>query len=365
MQLLVTSESVHNVLCIMSGDQRRRKDEVRASAAMSVHRAKGPQMSSSADPFLALGTFSADGDGTFPGLVLEDRVVDLRPVFGDEVTTLELLKAWDGDLGRLTDLAAKRPNGALPLSDLKPEIPVQPRQVLCAGANYTRHVSEMAFGALKRGGDPRADDELRVAARQIAEDLKNGEPFIFAGLPSALSGAHDDVVLWGPGEHHDWELELAVVIGRGGRNIPRERAMEHIAGYTISNDISTRDLLARPGFPMSDLVMTKSRPTFFPTGPYVVPRQAVVDHRQLRITLRVNGNVMQDESVDDLMHDLDSLVAYASAAVELFPGDLLLTGSPAGNAGHYGDRWLRPGDLIEGEISGIGRQRNRCVAPPR
>jgi 2,4-didehydro-3-deoxy-L-rhamnonate hydrolase len=89
----------------------------------------------------------------------------------------------------------------------------------------------------------------------------------------------------------------------------------------------------------------------------------VANHRQLRIRLKVNGTVMQDELVDDLMHDIDKLVAYASTAAELYPGDLLLTGSPAGNAGHHGSRWLRPGDLIEGEIAGLGTQRNHCIAP--
>jgi 2-keto-4-pentenoate hydratase/2-oxohepta-3-ene-1,7-dioic acid hydratase in catechol pathway len=316
----------------------------------------------SGGPFLALGTFSLNGDEPFPGIVVEDRVVDLRPLLGDDVTTRGLLEAWAGDMHRMSELAA-RENAGLPLASVRSHAPVSSRQILCAGANYRRHVREMAFGALKGGGDPRSDDELRDAARQIAEDLSNGPPFIFAGLPSALAGAEDDVVLWGPGTQHDWELELAVVIGRGGRNIPRDRAMEHVAGYTISNDISTRDMLTRPGFPMSDLVMTKSRPTFFPTGPYIVPRHAVSDHRQLRIRLQVNGTVMQDELVDDLMHDIDSLVAYASTAVELYPGDLLLTGSPAGNAGHHGSRWLRPGDVIEGEIAGLGTQRNRCVAP--
>jgi 2,4-diketo-3-deoxy-L-fuconate hydrolase len=314
--------------------------------------------------FFALGTFSSDGGEPFAGLVVEDQVVDLRAKLGKAVSTRQLLEEWGGELEGLADLADTNGDGAWPLSALRPEIPVQSRQVLCAGANYAKHVKEMAFGALKASGDARSDDELSDAARDIAEGLRHGTPFVFAGLPSALTGAQDDIVLWGPGEQHDWELELAVVIGRGGRNIPRDRAMEHVAGYTISNDISTRDLLARPGFPMSDLVMTKSRPTFFPTGPYIVPRRAVPDHRALRLTLRVNGEVMQDELVDDLMHDLDSLVAYASMAAELFPGDLLLTGSPAGNAGHHGNRWLRPGDVIESEIAGLGRQRNQCVAPP-
>jgi 2,4-didehydro-3-deoxy-L-rhamnonate hydrolase len=115
---------------------------------------------------------------------------------------------------------------------------------------------------------------------------------------------------------------------------------------------------------MTDFIMTKSRPTFFPTGPYIVPREFVPDPRALRVHLTVNGAVMQDAFVDDIIYGVEDLVSYASTTAQLLPGDLLLTGSPAGNAGHHGNRWLRPGDVIEGEITGLGRQRNLCVAPP-
>jgi 2-keto-4-pentenoate hydratase/2-oxohepta-3-ene-1,7-dioic acid hydratase in catechol pathway len=141
--------------------------------------------------------------------------------------------------------------------------------------------------------------------------------------------------------------------------------MDHVAGYTMSNDVSTRDLIERPGFPMTDLLLSKCRPTFFPTGPYMVPAEFVPDYRKLRITLSVNGEVMQDEGVDDIIYGVDELMAYASSVVDLAPGDLLLTGSPAGNAGHHNGRWLRPGDVMEGTISGLGVQRNRCVADAR
>jgi 2-keto-4-pentenoate hydratase/2-oxohepta-3-ene-1,7-dioic acid hydratase in catechol pathway len=141
--------------------------------------------------------------------------------------------------------------------------------------------------------------------------------------------------------------------------------MDYVAGYTISNDVTTRDLIERPGFPLTDLSMAKCRPTFFPTGPYIVPSEFVPDYRELRITLAVNAEVMQDELVADIIFGIDKLVAYASSVVDLAPGDLLLTGSPAGNAGHHGDRWLRPGDIMDGAITGLGQQRNVCVADPR
>jgi 2-keto-4-pentenoate hydratase/2-oxohepta-3-ene-1,7-dioic acid hydratase in catechol pathway len=205
---------------------------------------------------------------------------------------------------------------------------------------------------------------LQAEAADAARRRRDSEdPFIFAGLVSAICGAVDDVVLWGPGTQHDWELELAAVIGRPARNVHPEEAMEYVAGYTICNDISTRDVMFRPGFSMTDFIMTKSRPTFFPTGPYIVPREFVPDPRALRVTTRISGELMQDESTADLVYGVEELVSYASTATQLMPGDLLLTGSPAGNAGYHGNRWLRPGDVIEGEITGLGRQRNQCVAP--
>jgi 2-keto-4-pentenoate hydratase/2-oxohepta-3-ene-1,7-dioic acid hydratase in catechol pathway len=113
---------------------------------------------------------------------------------------------------------------------------------------------------------------------------------------------------------------------------------------------------------MTDFAMTKLRPTFFPVGPYIVPTEFVPDYRDLRITLKVNGELMQDEGVDDIIYGVEQLIAYVSRVVELRAGDLLLTGSPAGNAAHHDNRWLRPGDVMESEITGLGSQRNTCIA---
>ncbi|WCB93291.1 putative protein YisK [Baekduia alba] len=317
------------------------------------------------DPF-GLGTF-AGGDGDpFPGLVLGggERVLDLRAAFGDDATTLALLRDWDGTLPRLRALAAEPAGPVAPYADVRPLPPVAPSgQILCAGANYFKHVRQIAYTFMRQGGDERPESAVRAEAEDIsARRATSEEPYMFAGLPSALSGATDDVVLRGPGVQHDWELELAVVVSRGGQDIPEEDAMEHVAGYAISNDISTRDVMQRPGFPMTDFLMTKNRPTFFPTGPYIVPREFVPDYRALRIELKLNGKAMQDEGVDDIIYGVERLIAYASTVVTLAAGDLILTGSPAGNAGHHDNRWLVAGDVMEGSITGLGTQRNRCVA---
>ena len=151
------------------------------------------------------------------------------------------------------------------------------------------------------------------------------------------------------------------MIGRRGRHVPRERALDWVAGYTICNDLTTRDLFARADMKVigSDWVRCKNAPTFLPIGPFVVPRQFVADPQDLQIRLSLNGQVMQDESTQDMIFDVARLVAYASSVVELLPGDLLLTGSPAGNGTHY-DRFLTEGDVMDAEVTGLGAQRNRC-----
>lgn len=306
------------------------------------------------------GTFAAGRGAAFPALVVNEQAVSLSAEFP---STLAMLQDWDRAHARLEELAAAPAEG-IPLSELRPLPPVEPSgQILCGGANYSKHLHQMVVAHLKREGDTRPDDELRAEAAEIAARRRREEdPFFFVALPSALVGARDDVVLWGPGVEHDWELELAVVLGRGGRAIPESRAMDHVAGFTIVNDVSTRDVMFRPGFPMTDFAMTKLRPTFKPAGPVVVLKEFVPDYRDLRITLRVNGEAMQDEGVDDIIYGVEELIAYMSRVVDLQAGDLILTGSPAGNAAHHGKRWLTPGDVMEGEITGLGMQRNGCVA---
>lgn len=152
------------------------------------------------------------------------------------------------------------------------------------------------------------------------------------------------------------------MIGKPARNIPRERALEHVAGYTIANDLTTRDLVYRPDLQAigTDWLRAKNAPTFLPTGPFIVPAAFVADPMDVTITLRLNGEVMQSASTEDMIFDVAALVSYVSRRVRLEPGDLLCTGSPAGNGMHH-RRFLQAGDVIESEISGLGCQRNECV----
>jgi len=316
-----------------------------------------------AGPF-ALGTFARAGAPPFAGLVAGDRVRDLRDDLGPR-TVRQLLEDWDAVLSRLGELAAGGGGGRwLPLAGVEILAPLRPGQVLQSGANYRQHVVDLVVAEHRAGGDQRPEAEVRAWGEQMMDDrAASGRPYVFIGLPSAICGPYDDVVLPRRGSEHDWELELAAVIGRPARHVAPADALAHVAGYTICNDLTTRDRVYRPDLKAigTDWLEAKNAPTFLPTGPWVVPAAFVGDPMDLRVTLRHNGAVRQDESTKDMLFGIAELIAYVTSIVALQPGDLVLTGSPAGNGAHWGT-FLAPGDVMEGAISGLGFQRNRCVA---
>ena len=312
-------------------------------------------------PF-ALGTFAAPGGEPFPGLVAAARVRDLR---GDGLpsSTRELLADWDTALPRLAELADRDQGAWLPAAEVRALPPVEPRNLLQSGANYRKHVIDIIVSE-HDPADGRTTEQVRTEAAAFMEHrAASTDPYLFIGLASAMCGAFDDIVLPAAGTQHDWELELAAVIGRPARRVPPDQALRHVAGYTICNDVTTRDLVYRPdlGKIGTDWLRSKNAPTFLPTGPVLVPSVFVDDPMDLRITLSLNGKVMQDESTKDMIFDVSRLISYASHITTLQPGDLILTGSPAGNGAHW-RRFLADGDQIDAGITGLGWQRNRCVA---
>ncbi|WP_433454479.1 fumarylacetoacetate hydrolase family protein [Streptomyces sp. CA-142005] len=311
-----------------------------------------------AGPF-ALGTFSRYGGDPFPGLVTATRVRDLSDV---AASVRALVEDWDGVLPRLAALAEEpqTPDGTWhDLADLRVHAPIEPGQILQSGANYRRHVEDLV-AAEKVSVHGATPEEARADAEKMMDErARNGVPYIFLGSPRAICGPYDEVMLPELGEQHDWELELALVICREGRNIAPKDAWSYVAGYTICNDITTRDRLYRPDLKAigTDWFTAKNADTFLPTGPFLVPAGFVGDPSDVRITLRHNGVVRQDESTKDMIFDIPRLIAYASTTSTLRPGDLLLTGSPAGNGAHW-NVFLAPGDVMEAEITGLGHQRN-------
>lgn len=308
----------------------------------------------------AIGTFAKDGR-TFPGLVLDEaRVLDISADFG---STFELFGDWDNSVDALA-ATAENATGSIDLDLLEVHPPLRPGQILLSGANYYQHVFQITIDQQIGRVDGQSDEEFRAYVQEMMDKrAETAEPYIFTGIDGSLTGAYNDVLLPRRGEKHDWELELAVVIGRGGREISAKDALDHVAGYTIANDLTTRDLVLRDDLgPIgADFFRSKCAATFLPLGPWVVPARFVEDPMNLRIELKLNGKTMQDESTADMIFGIPELMEYASSFVELRPGDLLLTGSPAGNGTHY-NRFLQPGDVMESTITGLGLQRNTCRA---
>nr|WP_274636080.1 fumarylacetoacetate hydrolase family protein [Microbacterium bovistercoris] len=302
-----------------------------------------------------------DGDAVRTALVTGQKIRDLRP---DELGAADLnafLAAPDWDrIAALADADGEW----MPLADAVLTAPVTPRQVLQTGANYRQHVIELVAAGLSQNSDRTPDEARAFAAQLMDERAAHGEPYFFIGLPACVVGDDVPLVLPDYSEVHDWELELAVVIGREAFRVSRDEAMDHVAGYTICNDITTRDLVFRKDMKEigTDWYRAKNAPGFLPTGPFLVP-SSFVDGANLSVRLELNGQVMQDASTTDLLFDIPALISGASQTMPLLPGDLLLTGSPAGNGQHW-RRFLQDGDVMTGSIQGLGTQIVRCVADP-
>jgi 2,4-didehydro-3-deoxy-L-rhamnonate hydrolase len=308
----------------------------------------------------ALGTFSGTDGVRFVGIVRDERVVR----FDGAESVLALLRDWEIGLAAVRRVADDASfHDGVSMAELHVHPPVDlPRQLFFTGANYRKHVVDLT---IDQGVGPSGleGDELRRWAEQMMDErAANGVPYSFLKAPSSIIGAFDDIVLPPTTKKPDWELELGVIIGRGGRNIARADAMSHVAGYAIVNDVSARDLIPRTDYAMlgTDWLRGKSQPTFCPFGPLLVPAEFVTDPHDLRLLLTLNGQPMQDESTADMLFDIARQIEYVSTYAELWPGDLISTGSPAGNGTHYG-RFLRDADIVEASITGLGMQRNRCV----
>lgn len=319
----------------------------------------------------ALGTFSSAGGIPFAGLIADGRVIATRASdeIADADSVLGILDHWQANFPALRRLAdrlrsseALRPMSA-PLEALRIHPPVDlPRNVYCAGMNYRKHVIDLIMsqsGATDTPGLGEAERRAR-AEQTMDERAASGEPFVFIKAVSAIVGANDPVPLPDGVTRPDWELELGVVIGRPARHVKRGDALKFVAGYTVVNDVTARDRINHKEMRF-DWLKGKSQPGFLPFGPYLVPASFVHDPQNLRLTLKLNGQTMQDESSADMIYGVARLIEYLSAHVQLWPGDLICTGSPAGNGAHY-NRFLRPGDVMEASIDGLGTQRNVCVA---
>jgi 2,4-didehydro-3-deoxy-L-rhamnonate hydrolase len=251
------------------------------------------------------------------------------------VVPSEPMDAWLqlADLHRIAGaLATDQPDGRVADADLRPPIPT-PRCVFAVGVNYRSHAEE-------------GDMELPKS------------PLIFTKFPSCLAGPNDPIILGGSTD--DYEAELVVVIGRGGRNIDPKDAWSHVGGLTAGQDISDRSLQFAVSPAHFDL--GKSRDTYGPIGPVIASTDSFVNPGDLRITCDVNGERRQDDRTSNLVFDVPTLISYLSSILTLSPGDLIFTGTPEG-VGAASLRFLIDGDVISTTIEGIGTLRNQCRIP--
>ncbi|HXV25904.1 MAG TPA: fumarylacetoacetate hydrolase family protein [Alphaproteobacteria bacterium] len=237
---------------------------------------------------------------------------------------LELLRGLDS--GRLPLVHGRHRLGA-PIGKVG--------KVIAVGLNYADHAAE--------------------AGLPIPE-----EPVVFMKATSAISGPHDEVILPRGSKKCDWEVELAIVIGKEARYVPEEAAAEHIAGFTICNDVTDRHFqFERSG----QWVKGKSADTFCPLGPWLVTADEIGDPQALDLWLEVNGERVQNGSTRTMIFGVNRIVSYISQFMSLQPGDVIPTGTPPGvGMGHKPQRWLKAGDEMRLGISGLGEQRQRVKA---
>lgn len=238
------------------------------------------------------------------------------------------------------DLSTAPRGEGLPLSSVEilAPIPNPPRNIMCVGKNYHAHAKEFANSGF--------DTSTTSAADAIP-----AHPIIFTKPATAITGPGSDIpMVPGLDAAIDYEAELAVVIGKKGRGIRREDAMRHVFGYTVLNDVTARDLQLRH----KQWFLGKGIDGFCPMGPWIVTADEL-DGQDLRVSCRVNGELRQDASTATLIFDIPTLIEVISRSVELVPGDVIATGTPEGvGIGFQPPRFLRDGDVVECEISGIG-----------
>ncbi len=257
-----------------------------------------------------------------------------------------------GVLALIEALAAGVPlpatEGSVALADatLLAPLPLPRRNLFCVGRNYQAHAKELRDTVFK--------DNAKVV---------DTWPIVFTKVPESVIGPGASVRLPGAAisQQIDYEAELAIVIGRGGRNIARADAMAHVFGYTIVNDVTARDVQMRHG----QWDLGKSFDTFCPMGPWIVSADEM-DGTDTRVRCWVNGELRQDARTTDLIFDLPTLIETCSRGITLYPGDVIATGTPAGvGMGLAPPRWLVHGDRVRIEIDGIGTLENRFIEEDR
>ena len=289
------------------------------------------------------------------GVLVEDRVYDASALTGNSgyAAMLGILQDWKA-AHALLKKKSFNPGKAksIPLKKTKLLAPVPvPGAIFCAGANYTDHMEEMA----------------RAEGRPPGPNMKElGEkPWHFIKTPASIAGPGAVVKLPAYSKAVDWEIELAAVIGRTAKNVPAAKALDYVAGYTIANDLSARDVMKREKVAAAapfkfDWLSQKCFDGACPLGPWIVPAAQIRDPHKLALKLWIGEELMQDSNTSRMIFDTAEQIEMLSSRVTLRPGDLVLTGTPAG-VGMPRGRFLKPGETLRLWIESIGEMTHRVA----
>ena len=288
---------------------------------------------------MKLANYVQDGQ-THAGLISGSKLFPVKNQSGSVFGSVdEILASSSLDWVRKNEDQILR-DGGIALDSVKLKSPVlKPEKIYCAAVNYMAHSKEQ-------------------------NTSPPTEPYFFTKFRNALIGPEDDILLPKISKQVDWEAELAVIIGKKGKDIPKEKAMEYVAGYTVANDISFRDL-QKPGkssYLGQNWVKGKGLDTAFPLGPLMVTTDEMKDPYSSELSLTVNGVTRQKSGINDMVFKIDSLIEFLSTDITLVPGDVVSTGTPEGVAAFTGLPFLKDGDVVEASVRGIGTLRNRVRA---
>jgi len=281
---------------------------------------------------MKLVTFSTEGQHPRPGVLIDQGVLDLLALDPSLPRSVRSILC-EGLLGRVSEMAATLQSQARSNYVLHAPIP-DPEKIICIGLNYRNHAKESG---------------MEIPA----------EPIVFSKYPSSVIGPEEVIELPSVSEEIDFEAELVVVVGRKAKNVTSTEAMDYVGGYTIGNDVSARDWqLRKPG---GQWLLGKTFDTFAPIGPTLITKDEVAHPENLRISFRLNGQVMQQSTTSELIFGISQLIEYLSQVFTLEPGDLIFTGTPPGvGFARKPPVYLKKGDCCEVEIQGLGVLRNHC-----
>jgi 2-keto-4-pentenoate hydratase/2-oxohepta-3-ene-1,7-dioic acid hydratase in catechol pathway len=294
-------------------------------------------------------------EGPRAGVVVGQEVFDAAKLTGKAAyaTVSGILADWKTAEGALKKAAATAKSHAKrqPLAKTKFLAPLHPPTIFCAGANYADHAAAMA----RKSGQPEPRDPHE-------QGLK---PWHFIKAARTLADPGATIKATHYAKELDWEIELAAVIGRSAKDVPKEKALAYVAGYTAANDLSARDRGRRPGveatsFFKMDWSKHKSFDGSCPLGPWITPASDIADPQNLDLKLWVNGVLKQDSNTHKMLFTLAEQIEQLSINMTLHPGDLILTGTPAGTGAESGE-FLKAGDVVKIWIEGIGELSNKIA----